>query len=251
MNTTAVWCLWLAGAYLVGSVPFGLLIGLARGVDIRDAGSGNVGATNAGRVLGRSWGFLCFVLDVCKGLGPTLGYGLWSGLAGVEPGVQPGAESVVGPGDALAALGWMAVASAAVFGHVFPVWLRFKGGKGVATGLGVLLGFWPVLTLPGVAVGLLWVVLVKSTGYVSLASVVASGSLPVLAVVSGLCWRREPGEIAVHAGVSTVLALLIAVRHRGNLRRLRAGTEPKAGWAVKQSMKNPGQQMVGRDSNGL
>lgn len=241
MNTTAVWCLWLAGAYLMGSVPFGLLIGLARGVDIRDAGSGNVGATNVGRVLGRSWGLWCFVLDVCKGLGPTLGYGLWSGLAGVEPGVepgiQPGAESAVGTGGALAALGWMAVASAAVFGHVFPVWLRFKGGKGVATGLGVLLGFWPVLTLPGVAVGLLWVVLVKSTGYVSLASVAAAGSLPVLAVASGLCWRREPGEIAVYAGVSTVLALLIAVRHRGNLNRLRAGTEPKAEWAVKKSIK--------------
>jgi acyl phosphate:glycerol-3-phosphate acyltransferase len=223
------WGIWLVGSYLLGSVPFGLLIGLTRGVDIRDSGSGNVGATNAGRVLGRGWGILCFILDVLKGLGPTLGYGFWSGLAGVTPLTEPASEI----GSALAALGWMAVASAAVFGHVFPIWLRFKGGKGVATGLGVLLGFWPVLTLPGITTALIWVALVKLKGYVSLASVVASGSLPLLAVVSGLCWQRKPGEIAVYAGVGAVLAILIALRHRGNLSRLRAGTEPKAGWTQK------------------
>ncbi len=224
MNTMG-WGIWLVGSYLLGSVPFGLLIGLTRGVDIRDSGSGNVGATNAGRVLGRGWGILCFILDVLKGLGPTLGYGLWAGLAGAEPAFEVGGT--------LAALGWMVVAAAAVFGHVFPIWLKFKGGKGVATGLGVLLGFWPVLTLPGIAVGLLWVAIAKRTGYVSLASIVASGSLPFLAVLSGMCWRREPGEIAVYAGVCAVLAILIAVRHRGNITRLRAGTEPKAGWTQK------------------
>ncbi len=224
MNTMG-WAIWLAGSYLLGSVPFGLLIGLAKGVDIRQSGSGNVGATNAGRVLGKSWGLLCFVLDVFKGLGPTLGYGIWAGLAGI---------TTTTPGNGtLNALAWMAVAAAAVFGHVFPIWLKFKGGKGVATGLGVLLGFWPVLTLPGVAAGLIWVAMVKLKGYVSLASVVASGVLPILAVISGLCWKREPGEIAVYAGVCAVLAILIAVRHRGNLSRLRAGTEPKAGWATK------------------
>jgi len=224
MSATLVWCLWVLGAYAVGSVPFGLLIGLARGVDIRDAGSGNVGATNAGRVLGRGWGFLCFGLDVFKGLGPTLVYGLWSGLAGAQP---------MEAGGALAVLGWLTVGSAAVFGHVFSICLKFKGGKGVATGLGVLLGFWPVLTLPGVAVGLLWVVVVKRTCYVSLASVAAACSLPVLAVASGLWWARGSGEVAVYAGVTAVLAILITLRHRGNLRRLREGTEPKARWASK------------------
>lgn len=222
---TMPWLGWLIGAYLLGSVPFGLLIGLARGVDIRDEGSGNVGATNAGRVLGKGWGLLCFALDVFKGLGPTLGYGLWAGLAGTQ--------TTEATGHASAALGWMLIGAAAVFGHVFPIWLKFKGGKGVATGLGVLLGFWPVLTLPGIAAGLLWVVITKATGYVSLASVVASGVLPVLAVISGVCWKREPGEIAVYAGICAVLAILIALRHRGNLSRLRAGTEPKAGWAQK------------------
>ncbi len=225
MSDTAGWLLWLMGSYLIGSVPFGLLIGLSRGVDIREVGSGNVGATNAGRVLGRGWGFLCFGLDVCKGFAPALGYGLWSCQAGVQ------AASGGGP---WAVLGWLTVSAAAVFGHVFPVWLKFKGGKGVATGLGVLLGFWPVLTLPGVLTGVLWVVLVKLTGYVSLASVAAACSLPVLAIVSGLWWGRGAGEVAVYAGVSAVLALLITVRHRGNLSRLRAGTEPKAGWAEKK-----------------
>jgi len=236
--STIGWGIWLVGAYLLGSVPFGLLIGLAKGVDIRKSGSGNVGATNAGRVLGRRWGLLCFLLDVFKGLGPTLGYGLWAGLAAVSPRIP---VRVAGPrgleiyeSDAeLITLAWMAVAVAAVLGHVFPIWLKFKGGKGVATGLGVMLGFWPVLTLPGVAVGLIWVALVKVTGYVSLASVAASAALPLIAVISGICWKREPGEIAVYAGVCAVLAVLIAVRHRGNITRLRAGTEPKAGWAKK------------------
>lgn len=231
MNTTAAWSLWLIGAYLVGSIPFGLLIGLARGVDIRDSGSGNVGATNAGRVLGKSWGMLCFLLDVGKGLAPTLGYGLASGLACLDPGNELANKT----GGALAVLAWLAVSVAAVLGHVFPVWLKFKGGKGVATGLGVLLGFWPVLTIPGVIVGLTWVVLVKKTGYVSLASVAASCSLPVLAIISAICWHRGVGETAVYAGVTLVLAGLITVRHRGNLRRLREGTEPKAGWAQKDA----------------
>jgi acyl phosphate:glycerol-3-phosphate acyltransferase len=243
MNTTAAWFFWLAGAYLVGSIPFGLLIGLARGVDIRDSGSGNVGATNAGRVLGKSWGLLCFLLDVGKGLGPTLGYGLWAGLACLDPGLDPGGTLGVTSGGVsgtevggmVAALGWLAVSVAAVLGHVFPIWLRFKGGKGVATGLGVVLGFWPVLTIPGVIAGLSWVVVAKRTGYVSLASILAACSLPVLAVVSAICWGRSAGETTVYAGVTLVLALLIVVRHRGNLGRLRAGTEPKAGWAKKEA----------------
>ena len=226
MNTTLVWCLWVLGAYLIGSIPFGLLIGFARGEDIRESGSGNVGATNAGRVLGRGWGFLCFGLDVCKGLVPTLGYGLWSGLAGAQPAETSGA---------LATLGWLAMGSAAVFGHVFPLWLKFKGGKGVATGLGVWLGFWPVLTLPGVAAVLLWVLVAKRTGYVGLASVAATCSLPITGVLSGLWWARGPGELSVYAGVTMVLALLITVRHKGNLRRLRQGTEPKAEWAKKRN----------------
>jgi len=239
MNPTLEWCVWLIGAYLVGSIPFGLLIGLAKGVDIRASGSGNVGATNAGRVLGKGWGVLCFLLDVGKGLGPTLGYGLWAGLACSRCGTET-AQGVAdladasGDGGTTAVLMWLAIGVTAVLGHVFSVFLKFKGGKGVATGLGVLLGFWPVLTIPGLLAGLGWVVLVKTTGYVSLGSVAAACSLPVMAVISALLWGRSLGETVVYAGVTLVLALLITLRHRSNLSRLRQGTEPKAGWAKKQ-----------------
>src|SRR5690349_4488530 len=107
------WALWVAIGYLSGSIPFGLLLGLWRGVDIRKAGSGNIGATNLGRVLGRKWGILCFVLDVLKGAVPVAAAG--------------GAMGVLGRGDLPAgqAWGWLAVAVAAVLGHVFPVWLGF------------------------------------------------------------------------------------------------------------------------------
>ncbi len=228
MNPTLAWCIWLLGAYLVGSIPFGLLIGLAKGVDIREAGSGNVGATNAGRVLGRGWGIVCFLLDVGKGMGPTLSYGLWTGLACLNP---PSVEVAGGSGDVTALMQWLAIAVAAVLGHVFSIWLKFKGGKGVATGLGVLLGFWPVLTIPGIIAGLGWVAMVKITGYVSLGSVAAACSLPVLAIASALAWGRSIGQTIVYTVVTLILALLITLRHRGNIQRLREGTEPKAGWA--------------------
>lgn len=217
MGEIAPWLVWLLAAYLIGSVPFGLLIGLARGVDIRKAGSGNVGATNAGRVLGRKWGLLCFALDVLKGLGPVLAYGVVHEL------------TVGGAGDAAAALQWLAVAAAAVIGHIFPVWLKFRGGKGAATGLGVVLGVWPVLTVPGIVAAALWVVLLKKYGYVSLASIVAAAAMPVLTLVAGVLAERSPDVVAVYVAVTAVLALLVALRHRSNIVRLRAGTEPRVG----------------------
>jgi glycerol-3-phosphate acyltransferase PlsY len=217
-----VWLLWLLGAYLLGAVPFGLLIGRVRGVDIRAHGSGNLGATNVGRVLGKPWGIGCFVLDLCKGLGPVLAYHL----------------SAAGPGFAagqawLAALAWLAVGVAAVLGHIFPVWLKFKGGKGVATSLGALLGYYPVLTVPALIAAVIWLVVTKATAYVGLASVVAAVAMPVLAVAFGLAVGRDPGEVAVYGGVCALLAALVVVRHRGNLARLRAGTEAKVAWADK------------------
>lgn len=217
MIPTASWLLWLAAAYLAGSIPFGLLIGLSRGVDIRKHGSGNVGATNCGRVLGRKWGILCFVLDVTKGLAPVLVYSLLT-----HPHEAGGAG---------AALQWLAVAAAAVVGHVFPVWLKFRGGKGVATGLGVVLGMWPVLTGPAVLSGLVWFVTIKLTGYVSVASIAAAVSLPILAAASVLYRGMTTGELAVYVGLTALLAGLVVFRHRSNVAKLRAGTEPKAGWA--------------------
>lgn len=221
MIPTGTWLLWLAAAYLAGSIPFGLLIGLSRGVDIRKHGSGNVGATNCGRVLGRRWGILCFVLDVAKGLTPVLAYSL-----AMRPHEADGAG---------AALQWLAVAAAAVLGHVFPVWLGFRGGKGVATGLGVVLGMWPVLTGPAVLAGLVWLVTIKATGYVSVASIAAAVSLPVLAAAGALYRGLTMGELAVYVGLTALLAGLVVLRHRSNLAKLRAGTEPKAAWAKRGS----------------
>ena len=119
-------------AYLLGSVPFGLLIGLTHGVDIRNRGSGNIGATNLGRILGRKWGYLGFVLDVGKGLVPA-----WYAGSYLCRSYGLGARSELTPA---AQLVWLAVAAAAILGHMFPVYLRFRGGKGVATSLGVVLG---------------------------------------------------------------------------------------------------------------
>ncbi len=217
-----VWLLWLLGAYLLGAVPFGLLIGRLRGVDIRAHGSGNLGATNVGRVLGKPWGIGCFVLDLCKGLGPVLAYHLLA----AGPGF-------VGGQAWLAALAWLAVGVAAVLGHIFPVWLKFKGGKGVATSLGALLGYYPVLTVPALAAAVIWLVVTKATAYVGLASVVAAVAMPVLAVAFGLAIGRDPGEVAVYGGVCALLAALVVVRHRSNLARLRDGTEAKVAWADK------------------
>jgi len=218
-----IWVLSLLGAYLLGSVSFALLLGRLAGVDIRQKGSGNVGATNLGRVLGKKWGIGCFLLDVGKGLFPMLAYHTALLLFGSQAEKAPW----------LAALMWLAVGIAAVLGHIFPVWHGFKGGKGVATSLGALLGFWPVLTVPALLSGVIWFVVTKATAYVGLASVVASVCMPILAVGFALVLRRPMDETLVVASVTALLAALVVIRHRGNLARLRAGTETKVDWAKK------------------
>ena len=218
MNLT-LWLSSLVGAYLVGAVPFGLLIGKAQRVDIRKHGSGNVGATNAGRVLGKKWGIICFVLDVAKGLGPVLGFGLASGLIGGD---------VTGAGPTLQ---WFSVAAAAVVGHVFPVYLKFKGGKGVATGFGVLLGMFPVLTVSGAAAAITWLIVMRLTAYVSLASMVAAGLLPIFAGLLAWVFGKAGAVIGVYAAVTALLGALVILRHRSNVGRLMRGEESKAAWA--------------------
>lgn len=204
--------------YLLGSIPFALLLGWSKGVDIRTVGSGNVGATNVGRTLGKKWGILCFILDVIKGLIPVLLAGWWLELLD-DPAVE---ISFI--------LTWLAVGVAAVVGHVFPVWLKFKGGKGVATALGVLLGFWPVLTIPGLLAAAVWVTLALATRYISVASVGAAAALPVLVAVLGLTWRAMTfAQLWPFLLITTLLALLVILRHRGNIVRLSKGTEPKWG----------------------
>ncbi|MBM4109402.1 MAG: glycerol-3-phosphate 1-O-acyltransferase PlsY [Phycisphaerae bacterium] len=212
-------------AALLGSVPTGFLIARARGIDLRTRGSGNIGATNLGRVLGRNAFVLCFTLDALKGLVPTLAYGLWGGLAG---------RLDLPAGDVAA---WLGVMLAPVLGHMFCPWLGFKGGKGVATGLGALLGVAPVLTIAGLGGLAVWLAVFKARGIVSLASIAAAASVPLVVAALLLVGRAGVGPrawgTATLAGwwpylvLTTALAIFVIVRHRANIARLRAGTEAR------------------------
>lgn len=209
--------LTVAAAYLIGSIPVGLLIGKAHGIDIRTRGSGNIGATNLGRALGRAWGLTCFVLDVLKGLLPVLAAGYLFGWAGRSD--LTGTE--IGQ--------WLLIGVLPVIGHVFPVYLKFKGGKGVATGLGVVLGIWPLLTVPALMAALTWLLFAGALRYVGLASVAAAVGLPLyyLVIAEAAGWSLDDTWL-LPTGLG-VMALLIVFRHRGNLIRLARGTEARLG----------------------
>jgi glycerol-3-phosphate acyltransferase PlsY len=197
----------IAVAYLLGSIPVGyLLVRLFRHQDIRAVGSGNIGATNVLRSGGTGLGAATFVLDALKGASAVY----IGGLIGIL--LAPDAQ--LRNMQALAAL-------SAVIGHVFPVWLRFKGGKGVATGFGVFLVAAPTSALGAIAVFALVLLL---TRYVSLASILGAASFPLFAwmLVRG---ERPPFYIAVQFAVS----LLIIAKHYPNIRRLLAGTESRFG----------------------
>lgn len=200
-------------SYLVGSIPWGYVIGRLNGLDIRRHGSGNIGATNVRRVLGRGWGIACFVLDFLKGLLPVL-------LIGAKLGDALSLTAESGP---------ILAAAGAVAGHVWPVWLGFKGGKGVATTIGALLAVsWLAVVI---CVGT-WVVVFFLTRYVSVASLCAAAMLPVghvIAVLSGV--TRDPTIGSPSLGLLLLLAALIICRHRSNIQRLRAGTEYRFGSA--------------------
>ncbi len=210
------WAVLILGAYLLGSVPFGLLVARLHGIDLRKVGSGNIGATNVIRALGRKWGIFCFVLDVLKGFVPMILVGLL-GLCGSEP-------------TAVHLIGWLAVGTAAILGHIFPVYLKFKGGKGVATSLGVVLGLWPYLTVCGLAAFVIWLITVKIWRYVSLASILAAGAFPILLLIAILVLKNWTfGTLWPLFLVAVPMPLLVILRHRANIQRLLAGTESKIG----------------------
>ncbi len=224
------WFFFIFSAYLVGSVPFGLLLGWVRGVDLRAHGSGNIGATNAGRVLGTKWGALCLILDACKGAVPTLLAGVWSGA--VRDTALDGQTETL----------WVLVALAAILGHVFPVWLGFKGGKGVATSLGgVAAALYPIVTFLAALDSLVfWLVSLRVTRYVGVSSVVAAAALPV--AVIGASMTPTWGERAVVPVLvmTAMLAVLVIWRHRGNIARTVRGEEPRVGGGTGVSDKSPG-----------
>ncbi len=210
-------------AYLVGSIPFGLLVGLARGIDPRKAGSGNIGATNLGRLLGGRYFALVFTLDVLKGMAPVLAAGVL--LARRDGGLPRGSRA-----DSLELILWLSVGLAAILGHVFSLFLSFKGGKGVATSLGVALGIFPYFTFAALGGALIFAIVFKITRYVSLASMVAAGSFPLLYISIGLT-RGWPvfGEQLPLLLVALLVTGMIFWKHRANITRLRAGTENRFG----------------------
>ncbi len=192
-------------AYLVGAVPFGYLVARAKGIDIFAHGSGNIGATNVGRILGRPYGILVFVLDALKGAGPVA-----FALA---------AKSWLELGDSFWAHGWLEVLAglSAFLGHCFPIYLGFRGGKGVATGAGVVA---VLLPLPALAALLAWLVTVASTRYVSLASSIAPLVMTgVYVMQNGWSWDDPRLLFCLLAGG------LIVWRHRSNLGRVLRGDE--------------------------
>jgi glycerol-3-phosphate acyltransferase PlsY len=202
----------IIGAYLLGSAPFGFIIAKAHDIDLRKIGSGNIGATNLSRALGRKWAFLCFALDVAKGLFPTLAA---ASLFSSPPTVPQLLFALAG-------------GCAAILGHIFSIYLKFKGGKGVATGFGVALGLYPYYTVCAVIALVIWIILVLIWRYISLASIVASFSFPVsliCAIAVNNNWNLVnlwPLLVA-----ATVIPVMVIFRHRENIKRLLAGTESK------------------------
>jgi glycerol-3-phosphate acyltransferase PlsY len=212
MNIVATIVMLAALAYVAGATPFGYLAGRARGIDIRQHGSGNIGATNVIRVLGKALGIPVFVLDFLKGFVPVFAAGWWChrqpAFADAEPFVSI-AEVVTG--------------LAAVLGHNYTFWLGFRGGKGIATSAGVLFGLAPWVLLAAIAV---WVATYFVSGYVSAASIAAGVVLPIAASVQGVFRGAQNWPLVI---LCAVIGALAVWRHRTNLARLRAGTEPRRG----------------------
>jgi glycerol-3-phosphate acyltransferase PlsY len=223
--------LLLAAAFLTGSIPNGFLIARAKGIDIRKHGSGNIGATNIWRILGRGPGLLCFFLDFLKGLAPSI-------LAGALLNNLISSRLATLSDTSAAAL-WLGVALAAVLGHMYTPWLGFKGGKGISTGFGALIGVYPVFTLAAIVALIAWLIALKLTRMVGISSVLAAGALTVVVVGSHLAPASLNRSLAavplyqpatnVHAWFAAGLLALIIYKHRGNIARTIKGTEPKFG----------------------
>jgi acyl phosphate:glycerol-3-phosphate acyltransferase len=202
----------IVAAYLLGSVPFGIIIARAHGKDLRKIGSGNIGATNLSRALGRKWGYICFAMDVSKSLVPML---IAMGLLSLPPTT----------GQLFL---WLAVGMAAIAGHIFPIFAGFKGGKGVATSFGVALGLYPYFTVcAAIALGA-WLIVVLIWRYVSLGSIIASVIFP--AALAGLIATKPDWTFAQLWPLlvaATLIPLMVIIRHRQNIKRILAGTEDK------------------------
>ncbi len=187
-------------SFLFGSLPIGLLVGrMVKNIDVRDYGSGNIGASNVWRTMGPIWGTAVFLCDFCKGYFPTV---LTTRMHEHAPDVSPWLPVVVG--------------LAAILGHNFSPFLRFKGGKGVATSLGVVFGLSPTAAVVGFAV---WGLCLLATRYISVSSMIAA------VVTSGVLIAYH--HDLPHVLFAALVTLFVVFKHRPNIARLQAGTEPK------------------------
>jgi glycerol-3-phosphate acyltransferase PlsY len=204
------YALLLIGSFLLGSIPFGYLIARSRGIDIRKVGSGNIGATNVNRALGSRLGILVFALDVLKALIPVLAARnlVPHGIAGIPEQVA-----------------WFLAGLAALLGHMFSPWLGFRGGKGIASGLGAIVGSTPIVGALGFV---LFLCVTIPTRYISLGSIVAVLSLPVLVYA-------VPGQDHWLALIYGLIAIFIVYKHRENIHRIRNGTESRFSFRAKGS----------------
>ncbi len=232
MNLT--WALLIVGAYLLGSIPFGVIIGRVRGVNILAEGSMNPGASNVTRLLGKPLGIFCFFLDMAKGAIPVIVAGSMFDLLGDRPASPDPAVSVLSSTELWL---WLTVACAAVLGHMRSPFLAFRGGKGVATGFGAMVAMWEVLTIPALGAIVVWYAVLRLSRYVSVASILAAMSLPVGYLLSVLPRDalEQPLSVSIDQviaaspplAVTTAMAGLIVYLHRGNIARIRRGEEPK------------------------
>lgn len=218
------WGLLCGASFICGAVPFGLIIARAKGVDLRSIGSGNIGATNVGRSLGRSWGLLVYLLDAGKGALPVLVAGSMACIVGVRPALLPEG----------ALWWWLAVAVSAVLGHMYTPLAGFRGGKGVATGSGALMAIYPVLTVPVLVAVLAWGITLATTRIMSVSGMVAGVTVPIALVVAATLGRPEGASlqsalqpVVPALVVSAIVAAMVIWKHRSNIARIRAGTEPR------------------------
>jgi len=220
MSLTVQIVLLVGAAYIVGGIPMGLLVARAKGVDIRKHGSGNIGATNVARTIGPYFGVLVLLLDAAKGASTTLGAAWYldnmSAAAELNQGYVEHLVSAI-------------VAIACVAGNTASIFLGFKGGKGVATALGVLLGIHPYLTWPVlISVGL-WLAVVGRTRYVSVGSMAAAATVPLAFLACTYYFNWDLRTLWPLLALTVMLALIVFLRHRGNIGRLRDGTESRLG----------------------